>query len=251
MWLVVGLGNPGAKYAETRHNIGFMVVDQLARKAGVSFNTQFKAQVARSDFKSERVIFMKPQTFMNLSGESVQPAASFFKVPPEQIIVVHDDIDLDVGQLKFKLGGGHGGHNGLRDIDKRLGPNFLRVRAGVGRPQHKSAAVHSHVLGRFADSEIDEVRKLIDRSCDAVELMVGEGLKAAQNRFQVKKPKKKKPQKDPQAGQKAEAASKSPSSKVAAAEPAAIERAEKKKPERMNGLDGLRGLWDKARSKKS
>jgi PTH1 family peptidyl-tRNA hydrolase len=197
MWLIVGLGNPGAKYEQTRHNVGFAVIERLADRGRTSFNSQFKGEVAKVDVGGERCILVKPQTFMNLSGDSVQPAAAFFKIAPANIIVVHDEVDLDLGQLKLKKGGGHGGHNGIRHISERLGPEFFRVRLGIGRPKFGKSGMTSHVLGGFAADEADGIEAGIERAADAVELIIREGLVAAQNKFHEKKKKKKKEKKQP------------------------------------------------------
>lgn len=182
--LLVGLGNPGSKYEGTRHNIGFDALDRLAARFG--------AQISRSKFNSfyetaviggEDVAFLKPQTYMNRSGQPVQAAQKFFNTALEDVIVLHDDIDLDVGQLKIKVGGGHGGHNGLRDIIAKNGgeKGFIRVRLGVGRPQHGD--VTNHVLGKFRPEEQGAIDALIERACDALELILTDGVVAAQNAY--------------------------------------------------------------------
>jgi len=195
MWIVVGLGNPGPKYEGTRHNIGFMVIDELAARSRVgSFQTKFNGEVATGRAGGETVLLLKPNTFMNLSGDAVGPAMAFYKVTPENLIVIHDDLDLDLGQIKLKKGGGHGGHNGIRHISGRLGPEFVRVRAGIGRPVHKSA-VSSFVLTSFSGDEAELARMLVTKTADAVETVIRDGLLAAQNRFHEKPQKKQKPQK--------------------------------------------------------
>ena len=133
MWLVVGLGNPGSQYARTRHNIGFMAIDGLAA-AGVNFASKFQGECAKVTLGGEDVLLLKPQTYMNLSGQSVQAAMTFYKIPPAQMIVLHDEVDLSLGKLRIKQGGGANGHNGLKDIDARVGANYWRIRLGVGRP---------------------------------------------------------------------------------------------------------------------
>ena len=196
MWIIAGLGNPGPKYAGTRHNVGFDVVDALARRAGApSFASKFKGEVTTGRVGGESCLFLKPLTFMNLSGDSVQPAMAFYKVAPANLIVVHDEIDLDLGVLKLKTGGGHGGHNGIRHIAGRIGPDFFRVRAGVGRPSGQKA-VTSHVLGGFSNDEQIEVDLLLDKCADAIELIIQDGLTAAQAKFhEKKKTREKKKQK--------------------------------------------------------
>lgn len=207
MWIVAGLGNPGKQYEKTRHNIGFLVADKLADRAGVfSFTKQFKAEVAKIDAGGERAVLLKPQTFMNLSGESVQGAMAFFKSQKDEIVVVHDDIDLDLGRIKLKQGGGHGGHNGIRDISGRIGPDFYRVRVGVGRPGGPRST-SSHVLGTFDASEQRALDRLVENAADAVEMIIRDGLKAAQLKFHTtegkKKKKKGKPKPDGDGGKKA------------------------------------------------
>jgi PTH1 family peptidyl-tRNA hydrolase len=161
-----------------------MAIDRLARRHRLELSrTKFEADYDTGVICGADVVLLEPQTFMNLSGQSVQAAASFYKIEPEDIIVAHDDIDLDLGVLRLKKGGGHGGHNGLRDIAQKLGTrDFLRVRLGVGRPG-RGVDVTSHVLGRFRDDEAAEVRELLDHAGDAIEVLLDEGLAAAQNRF--------------------------------------------------------------------
>ncbi|MER2519368.1 MAG: aminoacyl-tRNA hydrolase [Bdellovibrionales bacterium] len=151
--LVVGLGNPGGEYAGTRHNIGFMAVDALAKKFGcaTAWKKKFKGLVAASS--EPNVLLLKPQTYMNLSGESVAEAARFYRIEPARIIVFHDDLDLQPGQVKVKQGGGSGGHNGIKSIDSHLGPDYWRVRIGIGHPGVKGEAVTRHVLDGFAKAD--------------------------------------------------------------------------------------------------
>ncbi len=154
MRLVVGLGNPGSRYARNRHNVGFMAVDAIARRHGSpGFRSRFKGELAEGPIGGERVLLLKPQTFMNLSGESVGEAARFFKILPSEIIVIHDEIDLRPGKLRVKLGGGSAGHNGLRSIDGLLGPEYWRVRIGVGHPGIKEL-VQPYVLQNFSGEEL-------------------------------------------------------------------------------------------------
>jgi len=154
MRLVVGLGNPGARYARNRHNIGFMVVDAIARRHGfASFRSRFKGELSEGSIDGQRRLLLKPQTFMNASGESVAEAARFFKISPSEIVVIHDEIDLRPGKLRVKCGGGTAGHNGLRSIDALLGPDFWRVRIGVGHPGIKEL-VHPYVLQNFSSEEL-------------------------------------------------------------------------------------------------
>lgn len=182
-YLVVGLGNPGAKYEKTRHNVGFMVLDRLAARHMLSIDSnKFKGRWGDGLIAGERVALLKPQTFMNLSGDSVRRAVDYFDIAPEQIVVVHDELDLDLGAMKVKAGGGHGGHNGLRDIAAKLGTkDFLRVRVGIGRPTRGS--VTDWVLGDFRVGDRDDRDEVIERACDAIETILSEGVTQAQNRF--------------------------------------------------------------------
>jgi PTH1 family peptidyl-tRNA hydrolase len=183
-WLLVGLGNPGARYARTRHNIGFMAVDAWCDKAtsSPSWSEKWKAQVATIGTGSARVVALKPQTFMNRSGQSVVPAAQFLRVPPAQILVVHDEVDFQLGRLAVKKGGGHGGHNGLRDILQLLGSgDFLRIRLGIGRPVHGEVA--DHVLSDFLPDERTVVDDLLERAVGAITCVTREGVVTAMNKF--------------------------------------------------------------------
>ncbi len=155
MRLVVGLGNPGSRYARNRHNIGFMAVDAIARRHGFpGFRSRFKGELAEGQLGGERRLLLKPQTFMNASGEAVAEASRFFKIPPAEIVVIHDEIDLRPGKLRVKCGGGNAGHNGLRSIDALLGPDFWRVRIGVGHPGIKEI-VEPYVLQNFPREEVN------------------------------------------------------------------------------------------------
>src|SRR5918992_5825969 len=180
--LVAGLGNPGREYADTRHNVGFMVADELARRHSASFRSKFSGEVA--DLRIDgRVALLKPQTFMNESGRSVGAAVRFFKVPPEALLVVHDEVDLEPGRLQVRAGGGLAGHNGLRSVAQHVKTSdFLRVRVGVGRPERGDPRpVADFVLLPFAP-ELD-VEGLVGRAADAVEAVAGEGIEAAQQLF--------------------------------------------------------------------
>jgi PTH1 family peptidyl-tRNA hydrolase len=190
--LVVGLGNPGAKYAGTRHNAGFLVLDVLADRAGGSFKSRKSAGGAGADVVEGRlagvpVILAKPRSFMNESGGPVAAVSRFYKVPVESITVVHDDLDLDFGVLRLKRGGSSGGHNGIRSMGASLGsPEFARVRFGIGRPpagRTGEDAVVDYVLRDFGVAERRELPVLLDRAADAVEALLVDGLETAQNRF--------------------------------------------------------------------
>jgi peptidyl-tRNA hydrolase, PTH1 family len=181
--LVAGLGNPGREYAETRHNVGFMVADELARRHGGSWRGKFSGELSEVRADGIRLALLKPQTYMNESGRSVGAAARFFKVEPEALIVVHDDVDLASGRVQVRLGGGLAGHNGLRSVAQQLGTGeFGRVRIGVGRPERgDQRPVADFVLSPFPP-EVD-VEALVARAADAVESVAWEGLDEAQNRF--------------------------------------------------------------------
>ena len=160
MFILVGLGNPGHNYENTRHNIGFMLLDQIAAESGVFLSqNRFGALTARAKWQSYDVFLMKPQEYMNLSGSSVQQALSFFKIEEEDLIVIFDDLDQPHGAVKTRLGGGHGGHNGIRDIlDKTSSDKFYRVKIGIGKPEHKGATAN-WVLGKFTSSEMETLEK--------------------------------------------------------------------------------------------
>jgi peptidyl-tRNA hydrolase, PTH1 family len=181
--LVAGLGNPGREYARTRHNVGFLVCDELARRHAASFRSKFSGEVAEARIDRKRVALLKPQTFMNESGRSVGAAVRFFKVPPELLLVLHDEVDLDPGRLQARLGGGLAGHNGLRSVAQHLRTqDFLRLRIGVGRPgRGDSRPVADFVLSPF--DELVDVDALVARAADAVETIARDGLEEAQNRF--------------------------------------------------------------------
>jgi len=181
--LVAGLGNPGREYERTRHNVGWLVADELARRHGGSYRSKFSGRVAEARVGDRRLALLKPETYMNESGRSVGAAARFYKVPPERMLVVHDDVDLEEGRLQARLGGGLAGHNGLRSIAQHLGTSdFLRLRIGVGRPERGDRRpVADYVLSAF-DPSFD-VDALVARAADAVEVLATDGLPAAQTRF--------------------------------------------------------------------
>ncbi|QQR42463.1 aminoacyl-tRNA hydrolase [Myxococcus xanthus] len=190
MKLIVGLGNPGREYERHRHNIGFMVVEALLSRARAELNQEkFAAKVGQGTLAGERVLFVEPQTFMNLSGRSVAEAARFFKVPVADVLVIHDELDLPLGRLQLKAGGGSGGHNGLKSIVSSLGDeSFIRLRFGIGKPEGPNARerVSGYVLSNFDDGERREMDALIDRAMDMTELWIREGLSVAMNRFNRK-----------------------------------------------------------------
>ena len=181
--LVVGLGNPGREYERTRHNAGWLVVDELARRHGGSWCSKFSGSLAEVRLGEKRLALLKPETYMNESGRSVSAAARFFKVPAESILVAHDDVDLEPGRLQARRGGGLAGHNGLRSLAQDLGTqDFLRLRIGVGRPgRGDPRPVADWVLSPFASEE--DVEALVARAADAAEVIANEGLEAAQAKF--------------------------------------------------------------------
>jgi PTH1 family peptidyl-tRNA hydrolase len=188
MWLVVGLGNPGPKYAQHRHNIGFMVEIELSRRWQVEgTRVKFGAELTQATYEGEKVVLVKPQEFMNVSGRAVQRAASFYQVEPKHIVVIHDEIDFELGRLAIKAGGGHGGHNGLRSIIADLGcPDFVRIRCGVGRPGGSQGNVVGHVLGDFQKGEKTEVAILVKEAADAVQDVIKRGPLRAMNKVNVR-----------------------------------------------------------------
>jgi PTH1 family peptidyl-tRNA hydrolase len=181
--LVVGLGNPGREYAGNRHNVGFMVVDELAHRHGGSWRAKFSGQVADVRIDEHRVALLKPETFMNESGRAVKAAAAFYKLEPDAILVVHDESDLEPGRLQARLGGGFAGHNGLRSVAQHLGTaGFLRLRIGVGRPgRGDRRPLADYVLSDFESHEDRD--GLVARAVEAVETLDTEGLEAAQRRY--------------------------------------------------------------------
>lgn len=184
-WLIVGLGNPGSEYSNNRHNVGQMVLDELASRMGGKFKThKARAQVVegRLGIGGPRVVLAKPMTYMNVSGGPVAGLSKFFDIAPDHVIAVHDEIDIPFNTVKLKIGGGEGGHNGLRDISKALATKeYLRVRVGVGRPPGRMDTA-DFVLRDFATAEKKELPFLLDEAADAVELLVNEGLLAAQQK---------------------------------------------------------------------
>ena len=164
--LIVGLGNPGSAYAQTRHNVGFMVIDELLSR--YSHDTISKAAFEGELFKIKTHFLLKPTTFMNLSGRSVASVKKFYKI--DDVVVIHDDLDLPFGAIRFKMGGGHGGHNGLKSTDELIGKAYLRVRVGIGRPEHKGE-VSSFVLGKYASEQKETLQKQIKQRADAAEAL--------------------------------------------------------------------------------
>jgi len=181
--LVVGLGNPGANYAQTRHNLGFMVADLLAARLGSKFKAHKRsgAEIVTGRLGGHSVVLAKPRCYMNESGRQVGPLAKFYSVPPADVVVIHDDLDLDFGQIRLKIGGGEGAHNGLRSIASALGTkDFQRVRIGIGRPPGRKDPA-AFVLENFTAPERPEVPTLCEQAADATELLIELGLETAQN----------------------------------------------------------------------
>jgi peptidyl-tRNA hydrolase, PTH1 family len=183
-WLVLGLGNPGPTYAGNRHNIGFMVLDVLAGRVGSRFKShKAHAEVLETRLAGERAVLAKPRSFMNTSGGPASSLRDFFKVPVERIVVLHDELDIDLGVLRLKQGGGDNGHNGLKSLRQSLGTGeFLRVRCGIGRPPGRQDPA-DFVLRDFASKEREEVALELQRAADSVETLIRDGLAAAQNAY--------------------------------------------------------------------
>ena len=185
-WLIIGLGNPGAQYQGNRHNVGQMVLDELAARMGAGFKShKARAQVleGRLGIGGPRVVLAKPMSYMNVSGGPTAALANFYGITPDHVVAVHDEIDIPFNTVKLKIGGGEGGHNGLRDISKALATkDYLRVRVGVGRPPGRMETA-DYVLRDFGTAELKELPFLLDEAADAVEILVRDGLTAAQQKF--------------------------------------------------------------------
>ena len=184
--LIVGLGNPGAEYARTRHNAGFMVVDELARRANAAWKLEkkFNARVAKRDRGDRRILFAQPQTFMNGSGESVAALLNFYRVPALQLLVVVDDADLPLGEIRLRPKGSSGGHHGLESIEQHVGSrNYARLKIGIGRTTEGAREITNYVLGRFSAPEKPLLEKVLQRAADQAECWVTDGIERAMNRF--------------------------------------------------------------------
>ena len=184
-WLIVFLGNPGPRYEMTRHNAGFMAADAMAKEKNVNINkARFKALTATCDIGGESVLLMKPQTFMNLSGDAVAQAAKFYKIPPERVIVVSDEISLPIGKLRIRTKGSAGGHNGLKDIIAKLGTDaFPRIRIGVGAPPHPDYDMADWVLSSFKNQDAEDMLAAAARAAQAAQCYITQGADRAMNRF--------------------------------------------------------------------
>ena len=181
--LIVGLGNPGSTYEHNRHNIGFMVIDELIRRHSankLSSHTSFEGDL----FKFQNHFLLKPLTYMNLSGNSIVAVKKFYKV--EEVVVIHDDLDLPFGALRFKYGGGHGGHNGLKSADEKISREYYRVRLGIGKPEHKGE-VASYVLSDFSEQESEHLGMWISKTCDAIEFLLDNSLEDTSSKYSIKK----------------------------------------------------------------
>ncbi len=183
MFLLVGLGNPGPDYANTRHNVGFRVVERVAAQSGIALETRkFGAILGTGKVAGEPAALLLPQTFMNLSGEAVGAAARFWKVDPAQVVVAHDELDLELGRVQLKVGGGTGGHNGLKSVVAHLGPEFVRVRVGIGRPPPRWDAA-DYVLKGFSKAEEEIAEQQVEVAAEATAAVVKNGTKKAMNDF--------------------------------------------------------------------
>lgn len=185
MFLVVGLGNPGAEYAATRHNVGFMAADEIHRRYNFSaYRAKFDGLIAEGQIEGEKVYLLKPQTYMNLSGNSVIKAANFYKILPQNIIVIHDDMDLPTDKIKAKLGGGSGGHNGLKSIDSCITPNYNRIRIGVGHPQNRDGdSIVNHVLSGFSKTDKENIENDIDIVAALIGVLIQKGIAEFSNQL--------------------------------------------------------------------
>ena len=188
MFLVVGLGNPGAEYEATRHNVGFMAADELHRRYNFSpFKSKFSGLIAEGQIEGEKVYLLKPQTYMNLSGNSVVQAANFYKILPQNIVVIHDDMDLPTDKIKAKIGGGSGGHNGIKSIDSCITPNYNRIRIGVGHPVNRGEEnIVNHVLSRFSKQDKENIENDIDIVSDLIGILIKKGVAEFSNQLGMK-----------------------------------------------------------------
>ena len=185
MFVIAGLGNPGKQYEHTRHNVGFEVIDRLAKRMGISMEEKkHKALCGRGVLEGEKVVLLKPQTFMNLSGEAVKLAGGFYKIPPDHVLVISDDVSLPLGKLRIRAGGSAGGHNGLKNIIAHLGTDqFPRVKVGVGAPAHPDHEMVDWVIGNFSSAERKVVEDAVSRAVDAALCVMERGVAEAQNRY--------------------------------------------------------------------
>ena len=187
MMLVVGLGNPGKQYTLTKHNVGFLVVDELGKRVGIDIKkNKFQSLYGEGLLEGNKILLLKPQTYMNRSGEAVSGASDFYKIPPENIVVIHDEMDISLGKIMIKPGGGSAGNNGIKSIISHLGSkDFIRVRIGIGKPGTKSDGT-THVLSGFSKSESTTVEDSILTAADAVLEIMNNGLQSAMNKYNIK-----------------------------------------------------------------
>jgi peptidyl-tRNA hydrolase, PTH1 family len=180
---LVGLGNPGSRYADTRHNIGFRVVDRFAERHGsVGFRSRFEGELTQIDVFGERVAVLKPMTYMNRSGHAVQAAMAFYKLATDSLLVVHDELDLELGDVRLKLGGGEAGHNGLRSVTEQLGTNqYARLRCGIGRAASGASATSDYVLSGFSLADHEIVEQMVDKAVEAIRHVIERGMSSAMN----------------------------------------------------------------------
>lgn len=184
MYLLVGLGNIGQEYELTRHNFGFLTIDQIVKNHRLSGQgKKFKGEVFSGEINGKKIIALKPHTFMNLSGKSVIEAVNFYKIPLQNIIVFHDEIDLEIGRVKTKIGGGSAGHNGLKSIDEILGKNYARVRLGVGRPLNQNIAVADYVLSKFTKDELNKVELVNQKISELIDDLISGNFDKFLNKF--------------------------------------------------------------------
>lgn len=182
MWLVAGLGNPGTKYSKTRHNIGFLVIEEIALRAGLTFKREEDLRIARGSIRDTDIILIEPLTFMNLSGTAIKKAIERFNLSPENLIVIHDDIDMETGRLRIRKRGSSGGHRGVESIISSIGSQeFIRVKIGIGRG--KGMPVEEYVLSKFRKEEIPLIQDAVSRAADSVLCIVTEGVDKAMNKF--------------------------------------------------------------------
>ncbi len=173
MFLIVGLGNPGLKYQYTKHNLGFLLADQIIKNYQLEpQGVKFGGQVFVGNISNQKIILVKPQDYMNNSGNCVLSVAQFYKITPEKIIVLHDDLDLEMGRVKVKIGGGNAGHNGLKDIDEKINKNYCRVRLGIGRPENPDYEISDYVLSKFSKDELDMVDNINSKICKLFPLIL-------------------------------------------------------------------------------
>ncbi|MEW6107690.1 MAG: aminoacyl-tRNA hydrolase [Nitrospirota bacterium] len=182
MWLIVGLGNPGSKYERTRHNIGFLVLEKLIQKNDLEFSEKKDFRICKGSIENSAIILMEPLTFMNRSGTAVRRVAEKYNIPPEKIMVIHDDLDMEIGKLKIRRRGSSGGHRGIDSIIQNLGSSdFIRVKIGIGRDEY--SPTEDYVLSKFSRHELPLIKKSAEKAVDAIETIIKEGVERAMNRF--------------------------------------------------------------------